>query len=198
MKDPYEVLGVSRNASKEEIRKAYRELVKKYHPDKFRSNPDMLRLAEEKMREINEAYNYLLEHVGEENSYSAYNSSDFSEEDKRIYAEVRQKIQQGDLYEAEDLLLQINDKGNPEWYFLNGIIYARRGWYDKAYDYLKIAHENAPQNAEYAQSFETVKRASNTGPIYGGGTPMDDTAACLSCCTALACTDLCCHCLGGC
>ncbi len=196
MKDPYEVLGVSRNATKDEIREAYRELVKKYHPDKFRSNPDMLRLAEEKMREINEAYNYLLEHAGEENASTG--ESTFSDEDRDIYAQVRRKIQSGDLYGAEDLLMKISDKSNPEWYFLTGIIYARRGWYDKAYDYLKIAHENAPQNAEYAQSFETVKRTVKTGPIYEGRAPMDDTTACLSCCTALACTDLCCHCLGGC
>ena len=197
MRDPYEVLGVSRNATKEEIRQAYRELVKKYHPDKFRSNPDMLKLAEEKMKEVNEAYNYLMSHANSEENRNYRANTSF--EDKEIYQEVRRKVQNGELYEAEDLLLKVKDKSNPEWYFLNGIIYARRGWYDKAYDYLRIAYEADPSNSEYAQSFETVKRASKSGPIYNNPTQVDDgTAACLSCCSALLCTDLCCQCMGGC
>ena len=55
MKDPYKVLGVSSNATDEEIKKAYRELVRKYHPDKYRDS-DLADLAGEKMKEINAAY----------------------------------------------------------------------------------------------------------------------------------------------
>ena len=55
MKDPYAVLGVGQNASDEEIKKAYRELARKYHPDNYANNP-LADLAEEKMKEINEAY----------------------------------------------------------------------------------------------------------------------------------------------
>ena len=55
MKDPYSVLGVSQSASDEEVKKAYRELARKYHPDNYQNNP-LADLAEEKMKEINEAY----------------------------------------------------------------------------------------------------------------------------------------------
>ena len=52
MKDPYEVLGVSKNATDDEINTAYRNLVKKYHPDKYVGNP-LASLAAEKIKEIN-------------------------------------------------------------------------------------------------------------------------------------------------
>ena len=55
MKDPYSVLGVSQSASDDEIKRAYRELARKYHPDNYQNNP-LADLAEEKMKEINEAY----------------------------------------------------------------------------------------------------------------------------------------------
>ena len=55
MNDPYSVLGVSPDASDEEIKKAYRELARKYHPDNYQNNP-LADLAEEKMKAINEAY----------------------------------------------------------------------------------------------------------------------------------------------
>ena len=55
MRDPYSVFGVSQNASDQEIKKAYRELARKYHPDNYVNNP-LADLAEEKMKEVNEAY----------------------------------------------------------------------------------------------------------------------------------------------
>lgn len=58
MNNPYKTLGVSENASQEEIRAAYLALVKKYHPDKYRDNP-LKELANEKLKEINEAYDVL-------------------------------------------------------------------------------------------------------------------------------------------
>ena len=56
MKDPYKVLGVSPNASDEDIKNAYRALARKYHPDNYAADNPLSELATEKMKEINEAY----------------------------------------------------------------------------------------------------------------------------------------------
>ena len=58
MSDPYRVLGVSPSASDDEIKKAYRDLARKYHPDNYHDNP-LADLAQEKMKEINEAYDLI-------------------------------------------------------------------------------------------------------------------------------------------
>lgn len=72
MKDPYDVLGVSRNASEDEIKKAYRALAKKYHPDANPNNPE----AAEKMKEINAAYDQIQnpQNYKQQNAYNDYSN----------------------------------------------------------------------------------------------------------------------------
>ena len=55
-RDYYEVLGVQKGASEDEIKKAYKKLARKYHPDLNRDDP---KAAEEKFKEVNEAYDVL-------------------------------------------------------------------------------------------------------------------------------------------
>ena len=69
MRDPYEVLGVSRGASQDEIKKAYRALSRKYHPDANINNPNKAQ-AEEKFKEIQQAYELIMS--GKADSYNAY------------------------------------------------------------------------------------------------------------------------------
>lgn len=164
MKDPYEVLGVSHNASEDEIKKAYRDLVRKYHPDNYANNP-LADLAQEKMKEINEAYDVLTKGGGASTGStggtgSAYGAS--SGGSSAELNEVRRLIQMGNIAQAEAKLDAIANH-NAEWYFLRGVIAQRRGWMDEAAQNFRIASQMDPGNMEYRSA---VNSASGTG-AYG-------------------------------
>ena len=75
--NPYEVLGIKEGASQEEIKSAYRKLVKKYHPDQYGDNP-LKELAQEKLAEINAAYDTLTKGNAGNSSYSSSNAGGYS------------------------------------------------------------------------------------------------------------------------
>ena len=78
MTDPYQVLGVSRDASKEEIKKAYRKLSKKYHPDANINNPNKEQY-EEKFKEIQQAYQTVMKMKnGGSNTSGGYGYGNYS------------------------------------------------------------------------------------------------------------------------
>lgn len=198
--DPYKVLGVDRNASDEEIKKAYRELVKKYHPDKY-SGSDLKDIASEKLKEVNAAYDEIQRMRSSRgsssgSSYSGGSSGSYyggyqSAGGSAKYNAVRQKIQAGDLNGAEALLNNISPQ-DAEWHYLKGVILLRRGWYDGARQHFASAHSMDPTNREYAQAFAS---ANNMGrgytDYYGGG---QNIGGCNMCdfCTGMMCANLCC------
>ncbi len=155
MKDPYEVLGVPHGASEETIKKAYRDLARKYHPDNYANNP-LADLAQEKMKEINEAYDILMKGGG---ATSGSSGTSGGYEGSGVFAEVRKLIQMGNLDAAEAKLNAISNH-NAEWYYLRGVIAQRRGWMDEAAQNFRIAANMEPNNYEYRQA------AQNAG---GGG-----------------------------
>lgn len=203
--DPYKVLGVSRNASDEEIKKAYRELARKYHPDNYVNNP-LADLAQEKMKEINEAYDQIQkERAGGSSSrsysYSNSSSSNYSDNSYTGYGNsgnpefvtVRQYIMKNDLDAAEQILSKSQNRG-AEWNFLMGSICVRRGWYDEARRYLSMACRLEPRNPEYQMA---LRNLNTTGSYYNTrqtGMSQDDFC---SCCSRLLVADCCCECLGG-
>ena len=127
MTNPYEVLGVSPDASDEEIKKAYRELAKKYHPDNYANSP-LADVAEQKMKEVNEAYDEInrMRQKGKGTGstgnagYSGYNSSYGSSYSK--FNNVRIYIQRNMVNEAEQILENTTpSERDAEWHFLKGM-----------------------------------------------------------------------------
>ena len=197
MRDPYEVLGVSKNATDEEIKNAYRALARKYHPDNYADNP-LSDLASEKMKEINEAYDAILNmRKGGNQSGQTYGGNSSS---KPEYVRIRQLIAANNLDEAQRALDAIDTGArDAEWYFLSGSVLYKRGWYSNAYSSFATAVNMDPNNAEYRQALNTMQRngAGNySGPYRSGG---NMGGSCNSCdfCSSLICADCCCECMGG-
>ena len=199
MNDPYSVLGVSPSASDEEVKKAYRELARKYHPDNYQNNP-LADLAEEKMKEINEAYDQITKQRaggGSSGSYggsyqSAYQSSYqggySSASSNQTYAQIRGMINAGDLAGAERLLYDVPQKDG-EWYFLSGSIAYRKGWMDEAMQNYVRAVQLDPNNMEYRQALAVMQQGNMGGYRPAGYSSGTDA---MDCCTTMMCLNCLC------
>ena len=192
MNDPYQILGVSENASDEEIKKAYRDLARKYHPDNYHDNP-LADLAQEKMKEINAAYEEINRrrsggnrtsggsYGGYQQQYGQYQGRSSSS----VLQQVRIAIQSGDLSRAEALLANYSDH-NAEWNFLRGAVCYRRGWMDEAKRYYQTACQMDPGNPEYRQALEFMEKGTQSAYRPGGQQFGTDA------CTGNPCVPLCC------
>ena len=201
MNDPYSVLGVSPSASDEEIKKAYRDLARKYHPDNYQNNP-LADLAQEKMKEINEAYDMITKErasgAGSRSgqSYdSGYRSNTSgSSWGGNAYAQIRNAINTGNLAYAEQMLNSQGIAHNAEWNFLMGCVYYRKGWLDEARKYYQTAVSMEPNNREYAQALNYM---NNGGSYYRPAGYSNSRMDACDCCASLWAADCCCECMGG-
>lgn len=214
--DPYKVLGVSPNATDDEIKSAYRELAKKYHPDAYVNNP-LADLATEKMKEINQAYDQILKmRKGGGNSsysggYSNYSGSQSygSGYQTSSFKNVRDMLNAGRISEAQSALDAVpTSERNAEWHFLKGMTLYKVGWINEAYLELQNAVQMDSSNPEYRAALEQLKMQMNGGyntyNPYGGynnnpyGRNMQ-SSDCNGCdlCASLACSDCLCSLFGG-
>ncbi len=202
MNDPYSVLGVSPNASDDEIKKAYRDLARKYHPDNYQGNP-LADLAQERMKEINEAYDMITRSRSGSGSGSgssagqsygsSYTGSHYSSTSPE-FSRIRSALNMGNISLAEQLLNMCQNR-NAEWNFLMGSLYYQKGWFDDARTYYQRAVSMDPGNGEYLQALNYIT-VSNRGYRPMGYEQNAAGADMCDICTMLMCVNMCCRCNG--
>lgn len=214
MSDPYSVLGVGRGATDQEIKKAYREKSRKYHPDSY-SDEAQKKWAEDKFREVQEAYNQIVEERSgggrrSYGGYGGYSSQNYSEEDQHLMAAMNY-IRARRYNEAINVLNSMSER-NARWYYFSSYANLGLGNNVVAMDYAQKACEMEPGNAEYRQYYERLQQGGGMGygsPFgggygggyggyggygsYGGGTGCGTGSLCCD----LWCADTLCECMGG-
>lgn len=203
-KDPYEVLGVNRDASEADVKKAYRALAKKYHPDNF-TDPEQKARAEEKMKEINEANDEIEKIRAGKSSYNpgSYGSGSYNPgaggSQTGIYAQVRSYINVGMVAQADNLLNTVpSDQRTAEWHYLKGFVYYRRGWFADARNSFSAACSMDPNNEEYRRAYDELNyRGSQAGSTYTAATSADECSFC-NLCNAMLCANCLCNMCRGC
>ena len=205
MNDPYSVLGVSPQATDEEVKRAYRDLARKYHPDNYHDNP-LADLASEKMKEINEAYDTITKSREQGGGYSSYGYGGGAYQTQSgprqstagsnaQYVQIRNLINANNLSQAEAMLNAIPTH-DAEWFYLMGRVYWRKGWMDQAGQFFRTAATMEPGNIEYRNAVQYMNQGGQAYRPAGAGDMMGGDMAC-NMCQNLICADCCCEMMGG-
>lgn len=206
MKDPYQVLGISHTATDDEVKNAYRQLARKYHPDNYTPDNPLAELATEKMKEINEAYDAIMRQRGAKSSAGngsggASYGGQSGYDTNSPYYEIRVLLNQRRYGQAEARLSEIpEEERTADWHFLKSMVLAHRGYYNEAMRELETASMMDPGNMEYQHAKQMFNgRAGSFGSTYygrGRSQRSSDDALC-DMCQGLICADCCCECMGG-
>ena len=200
MFDPYSVLGVSRDASDEEIKKAYRKLSRKYHPDANINNPNKEQ-AEEKFKEVQQAYEQIMKEKEYGSSYgnaggyyggfTGRQNSTYQDEEAIRRQAAANYIQNRHFQEAMNVLSSLKQR-NGEWYYLSAMANMGFGNNVNALEDIRTAVNLEPDNVQYRM---LLQRMEGGGTWYQeqqnpfGGMPVD---YCMKLCIANMLCGLCC------
>lgn len=197
--DPYQVLGVTRGASDEEIKKAYRNLSRKYHPDANINNPNKA-AAEEKFKQVQQAYDQIMKEkemggFGDFGfgGYQNRQSGGSSEYENHMRAAANY-IQSRHFREALNVLNSMGGR-NAMWYYYSAIANNGVGNNVMALDHAKQAAAMEPNNFQYRQLVQQLEGGGMwyrdmQGPFYEYSSGGSDF--CMKLCIANMICNCCC------
>lgn len=209
--DPYKVLGVNYNATDDEIKKAYRQLSRKYHPDANVGNPNQA-AYEEKFKEVQRAYDMIMDQrQGKMQGGQTYGSAeDFwgfggaaagrqagkgESQDEQYMRAALNYIQNGYFKEGLNVLEQVKDRRGP-WYYYSAFANYRIGNNAVALEHAKIACSFEPNNFYYASLLNQMQggesRYQQRSTHYGGNPSMGRNNYLGQICGTVLCLNLCC------
>ena len=202
MIDPYRVLGIDRNASDEEVKKAYRKLSRKYHPDANINNPNKDQ-AEEKFKEVQQAYEQIMKEreygtgadfFGGFGDFYGKQTSSYQDEEALRRQAAANYIQNGHYQEAMNVLSGLGQR-NGQWYYLSAMANMGMGNNMTALEHIREAVRLEPQNAQYRM---LLQRMEGGGTWYQtqqspfGGMPSEGGDYCMKLCLANMACNMCC------
>lgn len=202
MLDPYSVLGIPRNASDEEIKKAYRKLSRQYHPDANINNPNKAQ-AEEKFKEVQQAYEQIMREREQGSGYDSYDpfggfsgqrNSTYQDEETMRRQAAANYVQSGHYKEALHVLDTLSQR-NAQWNYLAAMAHMGMGNNVNALNYMREAVRMEPDNGQYRMM---LQRMEGGGTWYQeqqspfGGMPTAGNDFCMKLCLANLACNLCC------
>lgn len=226
MNDPYQILGVTRDASDREIKKAYRDLSRKYHPDSYAGKSEAeANAAAEKFKQVQEAYNRIVDErsgkatgsYGDFGGFGGFGAGqgrqNYSEDEQHMMAAMNY-IRARRYNEALNVLNGISNH-NAAWYYYSSIANMGLGNNNVALEQAKQAMDMEPGNMQYRQYYQQLQMAVDSMEEaiwksvwprlwrwrnYGGygsyGGGYDSCGTGNLCCD-LWCADTLCECMGG-
>lgn len=214
--DPYKVLGVNYNASDDDIKKAYRNLSRKYHPDANVGNPNQA-AYEEKFKEVQQAYQMIMDQRqgktqagqggvndfwgfggfgGAQNAYGRQPGQGESKDEQYMHSALGY-IQNGYYREGLNVLEQVQERRGP-WYYYSAFANYKIGNNAVALEHAKTACAFEPNNFYYASLLSQMQggesRYQQRSANYGGNPSMGRSNYCGQICTTFICLNMC---LGG-
>lgn len=203
MLDPYSILGVSRDASMDDIKKAYRNLSRKYHPDANINNPNKEQ-AEEKFKQVQQAYEQIVKErergTSQDGWYGGFGAGGYQTQEDQTSMEMRAAanyINAAHYQEALNVLNRIQER-NGQWYYYHAVASAGAGNTASALEDARRAVEMEPSNPQYQRLYQQLQSGGqwyhDMGTGYGYERPGNGMGNC--CCQCLflnmCCPGCCC------
>lgn len=193
MRDPYETLGLKPGASDDEVKKAYKQMAKKYHPDVTGNDPQAAKM----MQEVNAAYDAI---INKKNTYQSSGSNygyGYQEQEDEEPNEMKAAANYINARRYREALYALStlplEKRNGRWYYLSSIAKAYSGDTNGAYADISTAIQKEPNNLQY-HAFLDRLRGGRTYYETKSSTYNPTRSSFFSCCLPLLLLNFC---LGG-